>query len=902
MLFHKIEKDMFFIRKKYMILLLLMILVSNVVILFPILNNKYIYVFKGWGYDTYHQFIPELKLVFQKLKDGTSFFSFQDGLGTDLISIQRWVTDPFTLIIVLIALCVGDINLIEKLMFLLPMLVSIASGEAIAAYLRRYIRNDFSLLIASFMYALCGYLYTTGTHYWFASYLFYFPFLLFSIDKYLYENKVGIYIFSIAVVCIHGVYGAFPMVFVAIFYYFCLIVSKHGFQKALFKHILKTLLYFFIGFGMSMVVVLPSIYEIISVSGRVDNEGILEKIVSSFSVISSKEAVSAFLRLFSINFQGSVDQWNGSGPWFSCFPFFFSVLFCVLIPQWIYNLQNKRIEFVVGTISVIIILITEFVPMLFNMFAYNEWRMIYVILPFFALVCAYTIENLTKGKYLRWLNITWITFCSLMLWWLYDAGIIIDEYVLIRTIIFLVSFGLCIELISKSHRKMLGVIGKVLLITLLMTNIITEYTYSLYDKSTMIAYNDQNQYYHDAFLEKSIDWINEHEKDNFIRVDRTYLGSSADACWSYVLPARSLSMYNSLLDANIKQYFDKIVNSHNAAGMDIEYIYGIGDYGDFFDTIRCSTLGLKYIVSNEQRDPVGWKRIISEDDFSLYQNTEMCSGGLYYNRYIAESEYEKLSALEKQQVESNAVIVEDKDLLSFSGFINGINNDTNTQVVNLFDISTENCKCEKGNGRVFITENHNGQMRISTKKYPIREYDRTILSFIDHGNSHYNCFSINKFDEKSLLFTSHEDNLVTIILPTDCEVILIELGDDENIKLEQLEMTYIHSDFNNQIYLSNENRENIVKGNSSLKEKEILFVPIPYRSGWKCYVDEIEISVFKTNYGFMSVIMPPGDHEIRFEYHNKIIGIGIVISIIATFTCFVLIFFRQIASKSIKRK
>ena len=59
------------LKKQYLEIgsLCLLILVSDFFIFFEYASRKYVYSFRGWGYDTYHQFIPELELIYQIIED-----------------------------------------------------------------------------------------------------------------------------------------------------------------------------------------------------------------------------------------------------------------------------------------------------------------------------------------------------------------------------------------------------------------------------------------------------------------------------------------------------------------------------------------------------------------------------------------------------------------------------------------------------------------------------------------------------------------------------------------------------------------------------------------------------------------------------------------------------------------
>ena len=67
----------------------------------------------------------------------------------------------------------------------------------------------------------------------------------------------------------------------------------------------------------------------------------------------------------------------------------------------------------------------------------------------------------------------------------------------------------------------------------------------------------------------------------------------------------------------------------------------------------------------------------------------------------------------------------------------------------------------------------------------------------------------------------------------------------------------------------------------NMESENLVFFSVPYESGWKAYVNGKEVEIEKVNVGFMAVLAPEGDCEIRFVYTTPGLLIGCVISAIA---------------------
>jgi hypothetical protein len=71
---------------------------------------------------------------------------------------------------------------------------------------------------------------------------------------------------------------------------------------------------------------------------------------------------------------------------------------------------------------------------------------------------------------------------------------------------------------------------------------------------------------------------------------------------------------------------------------------------------------------------------------------------------------------------------------------------------------------------------------------------------------------------------------------------------------------------------------------SAKEEKLAVFSEIYYPAGWKCYIDGKESQYFRTDYILRGMIIPAGDHEIRFSFKPNSYITGNKISLISSIT------------------
>ena len=62
-------------------------------------------------------------------------------------------------------------------------------------------------------------------------------------------------------------------------------------------------------------------------------------------------------------------------------------------------------------------------------------------------------------------------------------------------------------------------------------------------------------------------------------------------------------------------------------------------------------------------------------------------------------------------------------------------------------------------------------------------------------------------------------------------------------------------------------------------EKLAVFSEIYYPAGWKCYIDGKESNYFRTNYVLRGIVVPGGNHQVRFAFKPSSYFIGNKVSL-----------------------
>jgi uncharacterized membrane protein YfhO len=71
-------------------------------------------------------------------------------------------------------------------------------------------------------------------------------------------------------------------------------------------------------------------------------------------------------------------------------------------------------------------------------------------------------------------------------------------------------------------------------------------------------------------------------------------------------------------------------------------------------------------------------------------------------------------------------------------------------------------------------------------------------------------------------------------------------------------------------------------------ERLVVFSEIYYPAGWKCYIDGKASSYFRTNYVLRGMILPGGNHQVKFIFKPASYFIGNKVSFASSILLFLL--------------
>jgi hypothetical protein len=118
---------------------------------------------------------------------------------------------------------------------------------------------------------------------------------------------------------------------------------------------------------------------------------------------------------------------------------------------------------------------------------------------------------------------------------------------------------------------------------------------------------------------------------------------------------------------------------------------------------------------------------------------------------------------------------------------------------------------------------------------------------------------LDNFDPKSLAIIEEKDKIAAL----------------KDVQYDSLASIALVSNFNDEVnYTSKSN-----------KQQFAVFSEVYYNLGWKAYIDGVETPIVKTNYVLRGLVIPAGQHAIKFEFKpgsikNSIIAAGVASSIV----------------------
>lgn len=797
-------------------------------------RNSFISLTDGY-FQSFPVFVYIREYITNIFKGNLVQFDFKIGLGDDVLQTMNYygLFDIFSIVSVFLF----PAKYVEYAYNFSVLLKLYASGMAFIYYIQSYVKSKGCAVIGALLYAFNVYALYWGL--FFIPYLtamITFPLIIKGIDE-LCEKNVKISKVMIAALFIQGMTGFYHLymeIVITIIYFIFVAIFRLWKRKDLgikeiFSITFNVAINGILGVGLSAVVLFPAIKGLFGSTrelGKIETSLLCEfdKIASAVGDLIVPNVNHTFTTL-SIIAIGSILFYIGN--------------------------KNKKKEFLYLTIMLWLLTWCPVFGSIMNGLSYSTDRWYFILHFFFSIVAVLALDSAEKAKKVQ-IGI-YVLFSSIILIMHLSQNERTTGNIL-RVVIFFIMTGVFVWIYNaeKDREKKILMYGCLVVMVMGLfvfgPKVLGGAGYSSYFKESGVY---QEIVESDDEVEKAL--------DGFERWD--FKNSSLGA--SIVADYNGTVEFFSTLNSNTSNFYREMYISHGIGVADFA-LEGIDGRKEIMSLLSVS----KYM------DPQS-----EEDEYIIRDNLFYLPLGFTYEEYMLESEFDKLTPLEKtSQILKTIVIAEDN--VSY--------------VPNL----------EKADNKVFSDVKLNYKIRGNAgdrKVYiPIEEYlslweqgKGEIYVFLDelHGNN----AKIN-IGNKKITVASEENVYYTG--PAECLVNVSEIKRDSigyyfNIDVqgesdfEESKMDvywhYIDEDVieeRKKSFLTNLQIEhNLVKGKITTEKDEVLFLSIPYSTGWEAYVDKKETDILKANIGFMAIPLNEGSHEIELVYHTPGLKMGLMCSL-----------------------
>jgi len=670
--FVKIRK---FITSHPLVSLGIMMVVTSIIIYFPCLFLKQVFIYSDIGSDTENVYYPFFMSLSRKITNSDfSLWDFTYGTGTNILTRQADVASIFTWLT-----CIFGAKYIKYLLVVVQILKIILAGYAAYYYLNNFKYKVRTKILVSYIYAFNGFIILWGQHYFFAIASIYIALLLGSIEKALNQKRGYIYLVltTFSLLCTSYYLGYMALLFAGVYVVFRML-HLYTFQqkKLVFLKLSGLLCSVIIGGLMSAFMFLPSVNLTVNSSDRLMSDmNFIEKLINCIKIYAVRPyddttVLGIISRIYSNNLMGAKD-YIGAYNYYEMPQFFFTSLtvfiFVIYILEIVADNKEKKKIKALKFVEIFLILYLFFVPLfsvVFNGFVGPVFRYTFVIIPLFALCYAEIIDKIFEQR-LRYKNFE-ISFACLvavcvlsMVAFITNTNSSRGQMLVYIYVIVISVFAFCsvyVQNISKESKK--KHIAFILCAFVIVFNICIE-SHTTTNHRVKISEENKNIYFtagNDNVAE-ALRYLEEQDS-SFYRVEKTF----KDICElfndSMIEGYYGVSTYNSVLNRNLNRFVEVICPEFCTIGID-----GYNDFNGIVKDVEVvSMLGVKYILSHDKIDDIPqYEHIHTVGDVYIYQNSATEGIGKFYTKTISSEQYVQTIEEEKEKLLVDTLILEETE-------------------------------------------------------------------------------------------------------------------------------------------------------------------------------------------------------------------------------------------------
>ena len=825
---------------KYSIVYLIIMLF--VVILFNVYNKSFVWI--NVSFDGLDQHFVNLRLLRNLLLGDMHTFFWNIGYGMDLFAnFTYYIFGDFPSFIS-IFFPVDKLDIAYMVIIFLRVYLV---GLSFIIYTKDKDYGDTNVIIGSILYTFSTYaLFAMARHPYFLNAMIIFPILLLSVEKLVLENKKIFFIIMVFILFASSFYFGYMLSIIVMIYGIILGYKNFKDKRIVWKKVMFAIMYAIVGILIAGVVLLPT-FEAFITSPRTGGR------LYFYPLYYYPKLLASFI---SIENTGNWSIIGGS-----------SILLLTLI---MFFKDKKRNSLLLKFLIILLIpLLIPFVATIFDCMSFPNNRWAFVIPFIFSLI---TIEVLEKNIKIDIKSVVKIIIVYTIF------VIILRMNIKVSEIISIILVFIFMYLINKKSKYILPVV---------IISIICNF-YFMYDKkfgnyiSEFASVNPmellKSNNNKTPYLDKAVDFIKEYD----------------NGFYNILVYPNELNNLGLANDFNSSSYFYSIVSKNYydlASELNNQQMTMNGEIKNFNYRTRINELlNNKYLVTTDSSyHPYGYEVIKNFNNETYVLENKLGSSFVHlYTKSIKEDDYNKLSALEKE----DALL---KYYISSEGEVPEISKIESLPYQSNKTLADGIVNQKNHNDKLILNFNNSKNSELYLSINNLKRKNNKLLELL--GDNDY---KINVCLNKVCL-SEWEDGKYTTAYNIPNGNILINLGYYDNLSgeievtfrdngiytFDSIELLMVNfDDYKSTIDNLNVDINDIKFGNDRLSFKAnvlndgILSFNTNYSKYFDIYIDNIKVDKKIINKYFLGCDINKGQHDIELIYHNTMINKGIYVSVL----------------------
>lgn len=868
---------------------------------FPFLEEEYCLI---WKTDGMPQYLIWLQYTGQYIRDVLSnllhgqftlpMYDFSIGMGSDVRSFVK--PDPVNLLGVFMT---GE-EYSWQIYSLLTLFKIYLIGISFSCYGFYMKKKRYNVLAGAVLYTFSSYtFYQIERHPQFYMGIVLLPLLCIGLEQIMQKKKLLFYTFLVAVSLMTSYYFLFINTILMGIYVLLRIGSIYETHRIrnFFQILWRIIVSYLFGCGMAVVFFAPSIASFF-LSARMSS-GTKAAAVGSFFTYGADRIVKLFLSLTApVRDAGSLTSISVSA---------------LMLPALILLFGRKlkqQLTLKVGVIVGVILLMVPLFGYIFSGFSTvnNRWSFGFVFL--LAIVFMTEFDQLRSMPKKQYLIFAAAVVLYGVCWMLTDPGKILyaAAFILLAAALLLLGFFRL-----RSTKIPVRIQKGGMLLFLAVSVAANGYVTNSAAFGNLV---DQFQNRHTAnhyFTASRYQYVADIPDDSFYRIDTNMMYNNYNNT-AVALDYNGISLYSSTIGSGTIRYFTESESIGISALNRTLFL----DNRTSQEALAC----VKYFITTKDGSryaPYGFtldpELSAQSDEYDIYVNEHPLSIGYGYDSVLSRTEYESLSALEKQQAQLKGAVLSDEDMEDFDTFskTEEIGSDISTGSIEITGVdkhierdgNTYQVK-KKAKYKTTVVDGKEVETDVSPKVHfrtSSKKGCEVYLRFKNLTTDLAKRTDVNVYTddiEKRAIVRSDKDTYGLGV-----NDYLINLGyydSDETIEgtisfarkgsytFEDMEIYYVSMDsYEEEIAARNASgltdvtqSDNRITGTVDASGDQLLAFSIPYHVGWKAYIDGEESKTYRVNTLYMGVKVPAGTHTVTLEYTSPGTTVGGAVSAVCT--------------------